>query len=52
VNNGAGAGQVVMHTHWHIMPRRPGDGHKLWHGAQYKEGEMEQVAASIRSKLG
>jgi histidine triad (HIT) family protein len=51
VNNGAGAGQVVMHTHWHIMPRRPGDGHQLWHGKPYGEGEKEKVAAAIRAVL-
>lgn len=25
-NNGPDAGQTVMHTHVHIVPRRPGDG--------------------------
>uniref|UniRef100_J3KUB7 HIT domain-containing protein n=1 Tax=Oryza brachyantha TaxID=4533 RepID=J3KUB7_ORYBR len=28
VNNGAAAGQVIFHTHFHIIPRRSGD--KLW----------------------
>ncbi|MBI1961729.1 MAG: HIT family protein, partial [Parcubacteria group bacterium] len=31
VNNGSGAGQIVFHAHFHIMPRFAGDGHQLWH---------------------
>ncbi|ONK57943.1 uncharacterized protein A4U43_C09F5870 [Asparagus officinalis] len=28
VNNGLAAGQVIFHTHFHIIPRKTGD--KLW----------------------
>lgn len=30
VNNGSAAGQVVFHTHIHIIPRRAGDGLSTW----------------------
>lgn len=48
-NNGAAAGQTVLHVHWHIIPRRTGDGLKLWPQKTYAQGEQEKVAASIRA---
>lgn len=51
VNNGAVAGQLVPHLHFHIMPRLPGDGHGLWDGRAYANGEMQNVAAKIRSNI-
>jgi histidine triad (HIT) family protein len=43
MNNGPAAGQVVFHTHLHIMPRFSDDGYKLWHGKSYKENEATQT---------
>ena len=51
VNNGSVAGQVVNHLHFHIMPRFESDGHKLWAGKPYQEGEIEEVARKIREEL-
>jgi histidine triad (HIT) family protein len=51
VNNGPEAGQVVMHTHLHVMPRHKGDGYALWHGRPYGEGEMAAVGGKIREAL-
>ncbi|MBI5077186.1 HIT family protein [Candidatus Falkowbacteria bacterium] len=51
VNNGSAAGQIVPHLHFHIMPRRAGDGHHLFHGAPYQLGEIEKVAEKIRQQL-
>jgi len=51
VNNGNAAGQVIDHTHWHIVPRRAADGLKHWPGHPYAEGEAAKVAASIRANL-
>jgi len=47
INNGGIAGQVVDHLHIHLMPRFPNDGHKLWHGGSYREGEAEKVCREI-----
>ena len=51
INNGRAAGQIVDHLHIHIIPRRTGDGLKLWSQHDYGEGEMKEVANNIRSKL-
>ncbi len=46
-NNYAAAGQVVPHVHFHVIPRKAGDGHRHWPGMAYGEGE----AASMSQKL-
>ena len=52
VSNGPEAGQVVMHLHAHIMPRRKGDGHKLFTQGKYKDNEeMKKTAERISSAL-
>jgi histidine triad (HIT) family protein len=51
VNNGRAAGQLVDHVHLHVIPRFEGDGHEPWHGASYKEGEMEAVAEKLKTAL-
>ena len=51
VNNGRAAGQLVDHVHLHVIPRFEGDGHGLWHGEPYKEGEMESVADKLKTAL-
>ncbi|MBI4599180.1 HIT family protein [Candidatus Uhrbacteria bacterium] len=49
VNTGAAAGQVVFHTHFHVMPRRPGDGYELWHGTE--AGDLAAMAEKVRGAL-
>jgi len=51
VNNGRVAGQLVDHVHLHVIPRFEGDGHELWHGEAYKEGEMEAVADKLKKAI-
>jgi len=51
VNNEAVGGQVIFHTHFHIIPRFENDGHKLWRGAPYKEGTEKEIAMKIQEKL-
>jgi histidine triad (HIT) family protein len=51
MNNREHAGQVVPHTHVHIIPRKQGDGLKLWPQRPYKDGEVEPTAEKIRSAL-
>lgn len=50
-NNGRAAGQAVGHMHLHVIPRFEGDGHELWHGRPYEEGEMAQVAEKLKQAL-
>lgn len=52
MNNEPAAGQEVFHSHIHIIPRFSEDGvfSKSKHTA-YDDGEMDQVAAHIRSLL-
>ncbi|MFA5318200.1 MAG: HIT family protein [Patescibacteria group bacterium] len=53
INNGAESGQIVFHTHWHIMPRFKGDGYELWKGkdSAYMAGEAEDTAERIKNAL-
>lgn len=51
VNNGASAGQIIFHTHFHIMPRFSSDGHKLWHGKDMNQEELKNIAQKINQIL-
>lgn len=51
VNNGAIAGQVIDHLHFHIVPRKEGDGHKLFESGDYGEQSAEEIATKIRENL-
>ena len=51
-NNGKAAGQLVEHLHFHIIPRRTGDGvFEHWPSYKYKQGRIEAIAAEIRKNL-
>ena len=51
MNNGAASGQVIWHTHFHIMPRYEGDGYKLWGVKAYGPGEMDKLGEAIKAGL-
>ena len=52
MNNDSPAGQIVMHSHIHIIPRSKEDGFGMWQGRRpYKEGEQEEVAKKIISSI-
>lgn len=51
VNNGSAAGQVVPHLHFHIIPRFPNDGHKLWSGKHIGSDELAAIAEKIRKEF-
>lgn len=51
VNNDRAAGQLVFHTHFHIIPRFFDDGLKHWGQRQYNNGEIEKVAANIKTAI-
>ena len=48
-SSGIAAGQTVMHTHFHIIPRFKGDGLKHWPQGKYGEGEMQKYAELIKT---
>jgi len=51
-NNEAAAGQVIFHTHAHVIPRRDGDGLNVWPQHEYKDdARMQEVAAKLRNGL-
>ena len=43
LNNGPGAGQVVDHVHFHIIPRYVDDGLVDWAGQDYSDAEIQET---------
>ena len=51
-NNGPVAHQVVMHVHFHIIPRNRGDKFQFnWPTGEYPRGRLAQLAQDIRENL-
>ncbi len=51
-NNGRAAGQLVEHLHFHIIPRKTGDGlFRHWPAGEYEKGRIDQLAAKICENL-
>lgn len=51
-NNGSHAGQVVMHVHFHIIPRVGGDGLGLgWNSGSLDEADATRLQAAISQAL-
>ena len=50
-NCGSAAGQLIMHTHFHLMPRRADDGKKLWGGKAGVPEELMQTAEKIKAAM-
>ena len=51
-NNARVAGQLVMHVHFHLIPRNAGDAFEFnWPAGEYAEGRAEQLAEEIRRHL-
>ena len=52
MNSDPAAGQIVFHSHLHVIPRITSDGFNLWHGRRpYKEGEASEIGQKISSSL-
>lgn len=51
MNNFEAAGQLVMHAHYHLIPRYKNDGLKLWPQTSYDEDEINAVAGKISSVM-
>ncbi len=52
-NNGSAAQQEVAHAHYHVIPRRSGDGLGFrWRAGSYEPGQMETVQQEIRRQMG
>ena len=49
-NQGAVAGQTVMHTHFHILPRKEGDGRCLW-GRMEPTPDLDAIYEKIQKNL-
>ena len=50
-NNEEAAGQVVMHSHTHIIPRFKDDGLKHWSSGEYGEKEADEYQKKIEAFL-
>ncbi|MFW6325986.1 MAG: HIT family protein [Desulfovermiculus sp.] len=52
MNNYAAAGQVVPHAHWHLIPRREGDGLlQVAQGEYESNNKMREMAEGIRRAM-
>ncbi len=51
-NNGRSAGQLVFHLHFHLIPRREGDGLGYrWNAGQYSAGEAAELQRNLVEQL-
>ena len=50
-NNGAGAGQQIFHTHFHLIPRYENDGHAIWQGKPYAQGKADEMKNIIKQNI-
>ncbi len=50
-NVGRAAGQVVFHTHIHLIPRHPADGYEPWTRNDKYHQDLGSVAEKIREQL-
>lgn len=52
-NNFGPAGQMVFHSHWHVIPRFEGDGLADWPGGKYNDtAEMQELARAVNARIG
>lgn len=52
INNKKVAGQIVMHAHFHILPRFSDDGLSFkWPSKKYEEGEIDKLKEEIKNNI-
>lgn len=51
LNNGQAAGQLILHTHFHIIPRFNDDGLHTWPSVKCTEEEFKQITENIKTNL-
>lgn len=52
MNNDPAAGQIIFHSHVHIIPRKANDGFGPWKGRRpYQKGEKEIIVKKITEAL-
>ncbi|MFO8033164.1 MAG: HIT family protein [Desulfohalobiaceae bacterium] len=52
MNNHRPAGQLIPHAHWHLIPRKTGDGLLSWEQGEYESQEaMQGLAQEIREMI-
>lgn len=51
INCGEVAGQLVMHTHIHIIPRYTDDGLRMWGGHKMHPDHLKKLVSLLREKL-
>lgn len=51
VNTKKAAGQIIMHTHLHVLPRYLDDGMSLWPSLETKEETLKEIFVAIKSAV-
>ncbi|MFH1112230.1 MAG: HIT family protein [Patescibacteria group bacterium] len=51
INNGRESGQVISHTHIHIIPRAKDDGLSMWPEQPAAASDLEILARKIKEKI-
>jgi len=51
LNNGSAAGQIIIHTHFHIIPRFNDDGLHTWPSIECSEEEFKKINQDIKNNL-
>ncbi|MEK7567594.1 MAG: HIT family protein [Patescibacteria group bacterium] len=51
MNNESAAGQVIFHTHLHVIPRYIDDGFLPWHKSNHSQEEITAAGEKIKSSL-
>jgi histidine triad (HIT) family protein len=51
LNNGSAAGQIIMHTHFHIIPRFNNDDLHTWPSIECSEEEFKKINQNIKNNL-